>query len=63
MKKRFFILMPALLLSLTACNLGDLINSAVNNNDDESSQNDDGNSNGNANSSADDSIFDKPESL
>lgn len=71
MKKRFFILMPALLLSLTACNLGDLINSAVNNNGDESSQNDDGNSNGNTGNNSqgqsggdvDDSVFDKPESL
>ena len=70
MKKKLLILLPVLMLSLAACDLGGLISKAANN-DDETSENGGGNSMGNAggNSGAqggdnyDDSIFDKPESL
>jgi len=70
MKKRFLILVPALLLSLTACDLNGLLSSIVNEDDDsdadisedigdesaDESQDEGGNS-------YDDSIFNKPNSL
>lgn len=67
MKKGLLILVPALLLSLTACDLGSLAEKLGGNGDDgETSQNASDNSNGNANSNNqgdDDSIFDKTESI
>lgn len=67
MKKGLLILVPALLLSLTACDLGSLAEKLGGNGDDgETSQNDGDNSNGNVNSNNqgdDDSIFDKTESV
>ena len=62
MKKGLFVMLPVLLLSLTACDLGNLI-SNLGGNDDDASDSAADNSSGNVNSSADDSIFDKPESL
>ena len=63
MKKKLFVLLPLLMVSLSACNLSDLMNQLSG--DNESADNDSDNSNGNANNqnSVDDSIFDKPESL
>ena len=61
--KGLFVLLPVLLLSLTACDLSGLLSNLGNDDSEESSQNDGDNSSGNVNSSADDSIFDKPESL
>ena len=67
MKKGFLILVPALLLSLTACDLSGLAEKLGGNSDDEeTSQNSDDNSNGNGvsnNQGDDDSIFDKTESI
>ena len=67
MKKGLLILVPALLLSLTACDLGSLAEKLGGNGDDgETSQNAGDNSNGNVNSNNqgdDDSIFDKTESV
>lgn len=64
MKKKLFVLLPLLMVSLSACNLSDLMNQ-LSAGDDESADNDNDNSSGNANNqnSVDDSIFDKPESL
>ena len=62
MKKRFFILLPALLLSLTACDINGLLNSLGGDNSEDSGNVDD-NSSVNANNNSDDSIFDKPQSL
>ena len=58
--KGLFVLLPVLLLSLTACDLSGLLSNLGNDDSEESSQNDGDNSSGNVNSSADDSIFDKP---
>ena len=67
MKKGLLILVPALLLSLTACDLSSLAEKLVGNSDDEeTSQNVDDNSNGTGtsnNQGDDDSIFDKTESI
>ncbi len=74
MKKGLLILVPALLLSLTACDLSSLAEKLGGNGDDgetsqndgETSQNAGDNSNGNVNSNNqgdDDSIFDKTESV
>ena len=67
MKKGLLILVPALLLSLTACDLSGLAEKLGGNSDDEeTSQNSDDNSNGNGvsnNQGDDDSIFDKTESI
>ena len=71
MKKGLLILIPALLLSLSACDLSGLAEKLGGNSDeDETSQNAGDNSNGNSNNnnggqanSGDDAIFDKPESL
>ena len=67
MKKGLLILVPALLLSLTACDLGSLAEKlGGNGGDGETSQNAGDNSNGNVNSTNqgdDDSIFDKTESI
>lgn len=67
MKKGLLILVPALLLSLTACDLGSLAEKLGGNGDDgETSQNAGDNSNGNANSNNqgdDDAIFDQTESI
>ena len=74
MKKGLLILVPALLLSLTACDLGSLAEKLGGNGDDgetsqndgETSQNAGDNSNGNVNSNNqgdDDSIFDQTESV
>ena len=67
MKKGLLILVPALLLSLTACDLSSLAEKLVGNSDDEeTSQNVDDNSNGTGtsnNQGDDDSIFDKTESV
>ena len=61
MKKSFLVLLPILMLTLSACDLSGLINN-LNGDDDESSENADDNTNGGAKDD-DDSIFDKPESL
>ena len=67
MKKGLLILVPALLLSLTACDLSSLAEKLGGNSDDEeTSQNVDDNSNGTGtsnNQGDDDSIFDKTESV
>ena len=67
MKKGLLILVPALLLSLTACDLSSLAEKLGGNSDDEeTSQNVDDNSNGTGtsnNQGDDDSIFDKTESI
>ena len=67
MKKGLLMLVPALLLSLTACDLGSLAEKLGGNSDDEeTSQNVDDNSNGTGtsnNQGDDDSIFDKTESI
>ncbi|MBO4703789.1 MAG: hypothetical protein J5617_03065, partial [Bacilli bacterium] len=67
MKKGLLILVPALLLSLTACDLSGLAEKlGGNGDDDETSQNAGDNSNDNVNSNNqgdDDSIFDKTESI
>ena len=67
MKKGLLILIPALLLSLSACDLSGLAEKLGGNSDeDETSQNAGDNSNGNVNSTNqgdDDSIFDKTESI
>ena len=67
MKKGLLILVPALLLSITACDLSSLAEKLGGNGDDEeTSQNAGDNSNGNVNSNNqgdDDSIFDKTESI
>jgi hypothetical protein len=61
--KKYLILLPALILSLTACDLSGLINDSGNDNDDESADVG-GNSNSKAGgNSYDDSIFDESESL
>ena len=65
MKKGLLVLVPALFLSLAACDLSSLANQlgGGDNDDDESSEQAGDNSNGNNQGSDDDAIFDKTESI
>lgn len=66
MKKRLLLLLPALLLSLTACDISSLINNIGNDDDESEDVGDNSNGNGGGKSQDagyDDSVFDKPESL
>ena len=64
MKKGLLVLVPALFLSLTACDLSSLANQlGGGDDDDESSEQAGDNSNGNNQGSDDDAIFDKTESI
>ena len=65
MKKGLLVLVPALLLSLAACDLSSLANQlgGGDNDDDETSEQAGDNSNGNNQGSDDDAIFDKTESI
>lgn len=60
--KKFLILLPALVLSLSACTLSGIINNSNNDNDD-TNENNGGDTGGSGSNDYDDSIFDEPESL
>ena len=60
--KKYLILLPALILSLSACDLSGIISNSNNDNDD-TNENTNGDTGGSGSNDYDDSIFDEPESL